>query len=235
LLGAARHGGPSRLGRVALRAAPLLAVALLQACAQIEPLQAPPLPPESPLALVAPPPQKGRSGGVFTPATPWSILSDSRAFRPGDVLTVTLEETTQASKKADTTFGKESSVAVKPSMIAGKAIKTDIGLGATRDFNGTSSSSQQNALQGAITVVVHEVLPNGLLRIAGEKNLYLNQGEEFLRVAGYVRAADIDTDNRVSSQRIANARIAYSGQGSLADANNPGWVTRFFASAWMPF
>jgi flagellar L-ring protein precursor FlgH len=79
------------------------------------------------------------------------------------------------------------------------------------------------------------VLPNGLLRIAGDKTLTLNQGEEFIRLRGFVRAADIDADNRVSSQRIADARIAYSGQGSLADANSPGWVTRFFASPLMPF
>jgi flagellar L-ring protein precursor FlgH len=90
-------------------------------------------------------------------------------------------------------------------------------------------------LQGAITVIVQEVLPNGLLRVSGEKTLYLNQGEEFVRLRGYVRAGDIDNDNRVSSQRIANARIAYSGEGALADANNPGWLMRFFSSPWMPF
>jgi flagellar L-ring protein precursor FlgH len=65
--------------------------------------------------------------------------------------------------------------------------------------------------------------------------LTLNQGEEFVRLRGYVRAADIDADNRVSSLRIANARIAYSGQGTLADANSPGWLTRFFSSPYMPF
>jgi flagellar L-ring protein precursor FlgH len=84
-------------------------------------------------------------------------------------------------------------------------------------------------------VIVQEVMPNGLLRLAGEKMLTLNQGEEFVRLRGYVRAADIDADNRVSSLRIANARIAYSGQGTLADANSPGWLTRFFASPYMPF
>ena len=54
-------------------------------------------------------------------------------------------------------------------------------------------------------------------------------------MSGYVRAADVDSDNRLSSQRIANARIAYSGKGALADANNAGWLTRFFNSPWMPF
>ena len=218
----------------AFTALALLAAGLLAACAHIAPPQAAALPAEAPLPLVQPALRKGVGGGVFAPAAPWTLHSDSRAFRPGDVLTVMLNETTQASKSADTQFGKESNVAISPTVLAGKTIKTDIGIGGSRDFTGTASSTQQNALQGAITVIVHEVLPNGLLRVAGEKSLYLNQGEEFLRLAGYVRADDIDTDNRVSSQRIATARIAYSGQGSLADANNAGWLTRFFASPWMP-
>jgi flagellar L-ring protein FlgH len=207
--------------------------ALLTACGSM------PLPPES--LPDAPPPvsqapvRKGQSGGVFVSEATWSLLADNRAFRTGDVLTVFLQETTQASKKADTSFGKSSSVDVTPFSIGSKTIKSNVGIDAQRDFAGTSTSTQQNALQGAITVVVEEVLPNGLLRIKGEKSLTLNQGEEFIRVSGYVRGADVDADNRLSSQRIANARIAYSGKGALADANNAGWLTRFFNSPWMPF
>jgi flagellar L-ring protein precursor FlgH len=218
-----------------LRAPLLLLFLLLAACASY-PEQAPPLDDGARLDLPLPVVHKGSSGGVFTPKAPWTLTSDSRAFRPGDLLTVVLLETTQASKTADTKFGKSSGVAITPSVIFGKAQpKTEVGIDASRDFAGSASSTQQNTLQGAITVVVHEVLPNGLLRISGEKSLYLNQGEEFVRLAGYVRAGDIDSDNRVSSQRVANARIAYSGRGVGQDANNAGWLTRFFTSPWMPF
>ncbi len=213
-----------------------LAALLLGACA------APSQPPVIPGPSDDPPPtiqsmqRKGQAGGVFVQDASWSLTSDSRAFRTGDVVTVVLEETTQASKKADTSFDKSGNVAVKPVVgFGGKTLKTDLGAGVQRDFAGTSSSTQQNTLQGAITVIVQEVLPNGLLRVNGEKSLYLNQGEEFVRLRGYVRSADIDADNRVSSQRIANARIAYSGTGVLADANSPGWLTRFFTGPWMPF
>lgn len=206
---------------------------LLSACAAIRPPQ---LPPEQAPPLAFPVPlQKADAGGVFLSATPWTLVSDNHAFRPGDVLTVVLEETTQASKSADTSFGKKSSVNFKAPVLAGKVVKADVALDSQRDFSGTATSTQQNALQGAITVIVQEVLPNGLLRVRGEKSLYLSQGEELVRVVGYVRSADIDSDNRVSSQRIADARIAYAGSGSLNDANSPGWLTRFFASPWMPF
>jgi flagellar L-ring protein precursor FlgH len=81
-------------------------------------------------------------------------------------------------------------------------------------------------------VTVTEVLPNGNLRVAGEKWLTLNQGEEFIRVEGIVRPTDIATDNSVSSLEVADARITYNGKGPLNDANRPGVLTRLFLKFW---
>ncbi|MES2258616.1 MAG: flagellar basal body L-ring protein FlgH [Pseudomonadota bacterium] len=217
-------------------ALPVLATLLLAGCAAMQP---PPVRPgpidEAPTVArsIAP---RGTSGGVYAPDTGLSLTSDSRAFRVGDLVTVQLQETTQASKSAGTTFKKDSNVGITPPNVLGKTLpKLGLDIGATRGFTGDSTSTQQNALSGAITVIVQEVLPNGLLRVAGEKALTLNQGEEFVRLRGFIRAADIDAENQVSSLRIANARIAYSAQGTLADANSAGWLTRFFVGPWMPF
>ncbi|MCH7345260.1 flagellar basal body L-ring protein FlgH [Pelomonas sp. CA6] len=215
---------------VLARAIALLSPLLLAGCGALQPPALPsadpgPLPP--PIAA----PQRPSGGGVFVAGRSASLTADTRAFRAGDVLTVVLQEATQASKKADTQMGKQSGAGVKADL-NGKA--KAFSLGSDRDFNGSAASTQQNTLQGAITVVVQEVMGNGLLRVAGEKSLTLNQGEELVRVAGYVRAADVDAENRVSSQRIANARISYSGRGHLADANTPGWLTRWFVSPWNP-
>jgi flagellar L-ring protein precursor FlgH len=206
---------------------------LLAGCASRVPLTAPVVDDTLPLPRAAV--RGGVSGGVFN-ADAVPLTSDSRAFRVGDAVTVFLEETTQASKRAGTSFNKGSSASVSPLGLLGKTFgKTGIEASADRSFNGDSTSTQQNALSGALTVIVQEVLPNGLLRVAGEKSLTLNQGEEFLRLKGYLRAADIDADNQVSSLRVANAKIDYSAKGALADANAPGWLTRFFVSPWMPF
>ncbi|CDG82542.1 flagellar basal body L-ring protein FlgH [Janthinobacterium agaricidamnosum] len=214
---------------------PLLAVLALAGCAA--PAPAPrgnPADEAPPMARNAP--RGGISGGVYNPESGLALTSDSRAFRVGDVVTVALQETTQASKKAGTSFNKGSSVAISPLTVLGKTLsKTEIDAAAKRGFSGDATSTQQNALSGAITVIVQEVLPNGLLRVQGEKTLTLNQGEEFVRLRGYLRSADIDSNNQVSSLRIANARIAYSAQGTLAEANTPGWLTRFFVGPWMPF
>lgn len=220
---------------IRLNAAAAAAILLLTGCASNVPLRTP-APVDDALALPkASASRVGMSGGVFSADTV-SLTSDARAFRIGDVVTILLQETTQASKKAGTSFSKGSSVSVSPLGALGKTFgRTAIDASADRGFQGDATSTQQNALSGAVTVIVQEVLPNGLLRVAGEKRLQLNQGEEFLRVKGYLRAADIDSENQVSSLRVANARIAYSGQGSLADANTPGWLTRFFAGPLMPF
>lgn len=210
----------------------LTAAAMLSGCSMLPRQKAAEEQPSLPEFTALP---KGTSGGVFTAERPWALVADVRAFRPGDVLTVVLQETTQARKSADTNFSKSSSVDLPNFRIGGTTVKGDTGISADREFSGGATSTQQNALQGALTVIVQEVLPNGLLRVHGEKSLFLNQGEEFLRVSGFVRAEDIDAENRISSQRVANARIAYSGRGSLADANSAGWLTRFFTSPWMPF
>ncbi|WP_208533117.1 flagellar basal body L-ring protein FlgH, partial [Pseudomonas aeruginosa] len=107
--------------------------------------------------------------------------------------------------------------------------------GGSRDAKGDSQAGQSNSLTGSITVTVAEVLPNGILSVRGEKWMTLNTGNELVRIAGLVRADDIATDNTVSSTRVADARITYSGTGAFADASQPGWLDRFFLSPLWPF
>ena len=100
-----------------------------------------------------------------------------------------------------------------------------------------SSSFQDTprSADGSITVTVVDRLANGNLVLQGEKWLTLNQGDEFIRIRGIVRPYDIGTDNTVTSDKIANARISYSGRGTLANTNRAGWLARFFNTPWMPF
>ncbi|MGF1726627.1 flagellar basal body L-ring protein FlgH [Photobacterium nomapromontoriensis] len=174
-------------------------------------------------------------GGLFSANYGMALFQDRRAFRIGDILTVQLDEQTRSSKKAGTSYGKSSSVKMPAPMLGGRVYdQASVGIDADRDFAGSSSSSQQNSLSGNITVMVMEVLPNGVLRVRGEKWLKLNQGNEFIRLSGLVRVDDIDGHNRVPSQRLGDARITYSGRGALASANEAGWLSRLFNSSWFP-
>ena len=82
---------------------------------------------------------------------------------------------------------------------------------------------------------VVEVLSNGNLVIRGEKVISINQGNEYLRISGIISPRDLDADNSISSKRVADAQIAYVGDGPTNDANVVGWLSRFFISSLMPF
>lgn len=177
----------------------------------------------------------GVDGSLYQQNYMFTLFQDRRAYRRGDILTVTLDESTQSSKKANTSTEKNSAIDV-PTPTIGSKSHSSLGasLSADNAFTGTASSSQQNTLTGYITVTVAEVLPNGVLHIRGEKWIKLNQGDEYIRLDGLVRVEDIDLANRISSQRLANAHIAYAGRGALADANQAGWLARLFNGSISP-
>jgi flagellar L-ring protein FlgH len=187
--------------------------------------------PTAPLGTTA----KAEDGSLYRRDYMFTLFQDRRAYRIGDILTVTLEESTQSSKKAATKMGKSSSLDLPTPTIGGKSKNSwATSLAADRDFDGSATSSQQNSLSGAITVTVANVLSNGVLQIRGEKWIRLNQGDEYIRLNGTVRVEDIDQANRISSQRIADAHITYAGRGALADTNQSGWLSTFFNSALSP-
>ncbi|MRS89683.1 flagellar basal body L-ring protein FlgH [Enterobacteriaceae bacterium RIT714] len=184
---------------------------------------------------VVAPADKVSGGGLYNSNYAWSLVQDRRAYRVGDILTVELDESTQSSKQASTNFGKENDMTLgAPEVLGHKLDKLSGSISGDRNFKGAANSRQQNMLRGSITVAVHRVLPNGVMEVRGEKWLTLNQGDEYLRVTGLVRPEDISPANTLSSQRIANARITYSGRGALSDANSAGWLTRFFNHPLFP-
>jgi len=175
-------------------------------------------------------------GSIYQQGHALAFFEDPRARRVGDVITIRLTEAFNASKSATTQTQKDNSSALASPLIGGKLpLAGDTALTAKRAFTGNGTTSQTNALTGSITAVVTEVLPNGNLLIAGERALQLNQGEEFVRVAGVVRPIDVQNDNSVTSDRIADARISYNGKGVVDESNRPGWLSRFFSSPLIPF
>ena len=179
-------------------------------------------------------------GSLFRSYMANSLYSDVTARRVGDIITVTLSESTSASKSADTTTAKDSSVNLDTiTGLGGQAVNIggqsiQLGIGSSSDFSGDSAANQSNSLSGAISVTVVDVLPNNNLVIQGEKWLTLNHGDEYIRLTGIIRPADISPENEIVSTKVANARIQYSGTGSFARAQERGWLTKFFDSTWWP-
>ena len=182
----------------------------------------------------------GNMGSIYRSGYGMSLFLDRRARQVGDIITVTLEEKTDASKSSSTATGKESNLAIPTVTLLGRGVTynslpVNSSVSSDQDFSGQGTSSQSNSLTGSITVTVSEVLRNGSLRVRGEKWVTINQGEEFIRIKGIVRPEDIGADNAVPSYKVADARITYSGKGALADANSMGWLGRLFQSVLSPF
>jgi len=213
----------------------IIAMLTLQACSTVVGPMPGDMPPALPNQPVMP---LGNGGSNFNPGTAMVLFGDVRARHVGDTLTVVLTEQTSASKNAATAFAKGSDFDSGAPIFAGKTMtyKDDDILNNSWDtdqnFDGSGSSSQSNSLSGDITVTVHEVYPNGNLRVEGEKWIELNRGNEYVRVSGIVRAYDVSTANTVSSSQLADARITYSGKGDIANSNKPGVVSRAFNKFW---
>jgi len=219
------------------------AISMLQACA-VAPKEQLSYAPTRPQPEMSPP---ATQGAIYQSGQEISLFQDSKARRVGDIITIVLVEQTSASKKANTNTSKKQDIAMDNPTILGAPLSFPMpgfpgrkfNLGAevkgSRDFAGTGDSSQSNQLSGNVTVTVATVLPNGNLVVRGEKRLTINQGDEYIQFSGIVRPSDIGPDNTVVSTLVADAKISYTGTGTLDDANGTGWLAGFFSSKWWPF
>jgi len=196
---------------------------------------------EPAVARALPPPTPRTDGAIYQAGQQMELFADLKARRVGDVLTVKLNESTAASKNAVTKTTKATKVANTGPTVFGKTITAggvpilDASMTGSDAFDGEGASTQSNSLAGSLTVTVTDVQANGNLVVQGDKTLKLNQGEEFVHIAGVIRPADIATDNTVTSDKIADAHISYSGKGVVNSSNSMGWLARFFNSPFAPF
>lgn len=175
-------------------------------------------------------------GSLYQTRYGMSLFDDRKALQVGDVITVTLNERTVSRKRSNVSVSKDSDINFNTGPLLGRTLgDMETGVGQSRDFNGDAGADQSNSLEGNITVTVAEVLPNGNLVVRGEKWMTLNRGDEFIRISGIIRPDDVSPQNTVQSNRLAHARISYSGTGTLADAGEMGWLGRFFNSPYWPF
>ncbi|MBU1331681.1 MAG: flagellar basal body L-ring protein FlgH [Gammaproteobacteria bacterium] len=225
---------------------PLLLSGLIALSGCVAPAAKPNDPYYAPVLPRTPLPAAQNNGSIYQAGFENNLFGDRKAYRVGDMITITLNERTQASKNAGSQIQKDSTANIGLTSLFGGAVSAanpfsdnQLSLGAeydaSRDTQGNSQADQSNSLTGSITVTVAEVLPNGILAVRGEKWMTLNTGDELVCIAGLVRADDVATDNTVASTRIADARITYSGTGAFADASQPGWLDRFFISPLWPF
>lgn len=232
-----------------------LILTLLSGCAAQRLEHDPKYAPIRPHAVIT---KQQNTGSIYLTSNNITLFETVKAHRVGDILTVVFDEKTTGKKETKTEDKKGMTVGLSNPTIFGKAVSTDAttgnaiadtGLGladellqalntsiaSNNDFKSKGKSEQKNSLTGNIGVTIKEVLPNGNLVIQGEKLVTINQGDEYIQLSGMIRGRDVGLHNQISSSKVANAQIVYSGVGLTHDSNSAGWGSRFFLSDVWPF
>ncbi len=175
-----------------------------------------------------------------------SMFTDRKAQNIGDIVTVLISESSSASKEAKTSTSRNTNMSASIPNFFGlenddiwnghnpidlsNLVKADFANG----FDGSGSTSRQEDLTASLTTQVVGQYPNGQLKIRGGKEVMVNSEVQVIYLTGIVRPVDITAANTVSSSKILNARISYTGKGSLSDKQSPGWAMRILDNIW-PF
>ena len=217
------------------RAAVLVAAGGLAACQTVMPPDveiAMPTSGRSAAMQAAPTPQA--NGAIFQVAHHRGLFEDRRARHLGDTLTVTIDEKLTAKQSSSSSLDRKGSadagISALPFTSARNLAKLGVNASSANAFEGKGATGSDNLFSGSITVTVVEVLPNGNLVVAGEKQVGINKNLETLRFAGVVNPTTIQPSNSVSSTQVADARMQVKGRGDIDKAQTTGWLSRFFLS-----
>lgn len=207
----------------------VIAVLLLAGCQTINPTVDIRHPTTRPPVVAQP--VRATNGAIYH-ASVQPFFEDRRARQVGDTITITIAEKLSATQKSNSSVEKTGGTSLDVPLIKGLPGKSFQGasVSATSDnkFEGKGEATSNNVFEGSITVTVIDVLPNGHLIVAGEKQIGINRDVQVIRLSGVVNPVTIMAGNSVSSTQVADARIEYRGRGALNEAQAPGWLARFF-------
>lgn len=197
--------------------------------------------PVTPVVMEPAPPQT--AGSLWTESR-GGMFVDMKGRTVGDIITVVIIENASATKEATTETDRTSTMSAGITSLLGleRNIGSITGMDpaalvdakATNDFKGGGKTKRKENLVATLTTQVVEVLPNGNLKIAGNKTVTVNNEMQIVKLSGIVRAADVSPRNIVDSKNILNARIAYVGEGVISDKQQQGWLVRALDQVW-PF
>lgn len=185
------------------------------------------------------------SQGSLWRDTSRGLFADFRAAHQGDIVTVVIDENPTAAGDASLSTERQQSMELGVDGLFGLTAAIAraypdlnpeqlIGLVSHNTFSGTGSTERSSRIRASIAARVRRVLPNGDFFVEGTKVLMVNDEELHIYVSGVVRPADILEDNTVSSARLADAEIEFTGRGGVTDATHPGWLAQILQQV-LPF
>lgn len=165
-------------------------------------------------------------------------FSDTTARGIGDILTIVIDESQTFAAGESTSLEKESSLNALLSNfdVFPEAFDTlpQVAGSASKEFEGTASVDKDNRFRTKISVLVIDVMPNGNMLVEGTRRLVVDGDKKIVRLTGLVRPYDLNADNTVKSEFVANASFSFEGTGPMNRAVNRGWFSRLLDIVW-PF
>lgn len=170
-------------------------------------------------------------GAIFNNSAYKPLFEDRKARYVGDILTVTIAENTSATKANGDSGSKNGKAEGGITKLLGKTFpKTEFSASSSTSYEGKSAANASNVFNGSVTATVTEVLANGNLVVAGEKQVSFDKSTEFVRFSGVVNPDTITAGNMVASTKIADARIEYRTSSKVDMAEVASMFARFFLS-----
>jgi len=153
-------------------------------------------------------------------------------FVVGDTVTIQIVENVTASQKSSSTVDRNSDISAGISALpfVNKTFtdKTALGANSNNTFAGKGGTESANTFAGSITATVIDILPNGHLVVAGEKQIGVNQNVDVLRFSGTIDPRAMQPGSVINSTQVANVRVESRGRGAQSEAQAMGWLGRFF-------
>lgn len=186
------------------------------------------------MPMPAPEPQDANPNSLWRSGAK-AFFKDQRAKSIGDILTVTVSIADSASLANNTTREREDDEDVNITDFLGldtKLLKNHlrgadadnaVTLSTDHDTKGDGSITRSETVSLTFAAVITQVLPNGLLAFMGRQEVKVNAEMRELQVTGLVRPEDIESDNTINHDKIAEMRVAYGGRGTLSDLQQPRW------------
>ncbi len=202
------------------------AVALLAGCATVAPDSI--VEPQPGVSLAQPPaPAVPHSGAIYVADSYRPLFEDRRARLVGDMVIIAISERTSAGKNTGTSSSKDGKLGLS---IPGPYIGTNLSASQGLSNADKAEANAANNFTGTVTATVTEVLPNGNLRVRGEKQVAFDRGTEFIRFSGVVSPATISAGNTVSSTSVADVRVEYRTGANYDRAALQATLARIFFS-----
>ncbi|MBA96770.1 MAG: flagellar basal body L-ring protein FlgH [Sulfitobacter sp.] len=174
-----------------------------------------------PMPIPAPvqPPKRAEAASLWGAKTP-QLFQDRRAEDVGDLVTVLIDINDRAQLQNATGRSRSSTQGVSDPDILDFNLSTSsgkvLGLESNSSANGEGSIRRNESIRLRVAALIIQTLPNGNFVIAGRQEVKVNAELRELRIAGIIRQSDINVDNTIDYDKIAEARITYGGRGQIS-------------------